>query len=83
MGLSFGFFGDFSFLGKLRFIEINMKPLSSYLLKKIKSIISIFKKGTALSETDHLLSTSANRKRLQESIEQLKSGKTISYNFDE
>jgi hypothetical protein len=74
---------DFSFLAKLPFIEINMKLLSSYLLKKIKLIISIFRKSNASSETDHLLSTSANRERLGESIEQLKSGKTISYNFDE
>ena len=37
----------------------------------------------SLMETLHLLSTSANRKRLEESIEQLNSGKTISYSLED
>ena len=37
----------------------------------------------SLTETGHLLSTSANRKRLQESISQLQKGKTVSYQLVE
>lgn len=37
----------------------------------------------SLIETLHLLSTPGNRKRLEESIDQLHAGKTISYSFDD
>ncbi|MCA6423280.1 MAG: type II toxin-antitoxin system Phd/YefM family antitoxin [Flavobacterium sp.] len=44
-------------------------------------VIMSIQEYNSLKETEYLLSTKNNSKRLQESIEQISEGKTISYNL--
>ncbi len=57
---------------KLELMQLLLDTDNEEILKKVKAV---FKKYLKADETAHLLSTKANRKHLEESIQQLNEGK--------
>lgn len=57
---------------KLELMQLLLNTESEEVLKKVKALL---KKYAAKNDTEHLLSTEANRKHLGSSIDQLNKGK--------
>ena len=59
---------------KLELMQLLLNTESADVLKKVKALL---RKSASTSETEHLLSTKANRDHLTTSIEELNQGKGI------
>jgi arsenate reductase-like glutaredoxin family protein len=57
---------------KLELMQLLLNTDSAEVLKKVKALL---KKSASKTDTDHLLSTKANREHLAASIDQLNKGK--------
>ena len=68
--------------------ELNTEELSDGILQSIKNAfnkkrVKITVEEAEMDETEYLLSTEANRKVLEESIQQLESGEGIQFTLEE